>query len=100
MTSLTRKMSLRGFVHETAQQVAAWCDADGFAASGTVPSRAVFNVMPAFLLGSPADFVDMAIPELQRRGLFQTEYEGTTLRDHLGLPTPVSRWQNVPMVTQ
>jgi len=30
------------------------------------------------------------ILELQRRGLFRTEYEGSTLRDHLGLPKPVS----------
>jgi N-acetyl-S-(2-succino)cysteine monooxygenase len=28
------------------------------------------------------------IPVLQRRGLFRTEYNGTTLRDHLGLPHP------------
>jgi N-acetyl-S-(2-succino)cysteine monooxygenase len=59
-----------------------------------------FNVMPAWLPGSLTDFVDMVIPELQRRGLFRTEYEGTTLRDHLGLPTPPSRWQSVPMVAQ
>jgi hypothetical protein len=28
------------------------------------------------------------VPELQRRGLFRREYEGTTLREHLGLPRP------------
>jgi FMN-dependent oxidoreductase (nitrilotriacetate monooxygenase family) len=59
-----------------------------------------FNVMPAWLPGSLTDFVDMVIPELQRRGLFRTEYEGRTLRDNLGLPVPVSRWQSVPMVAQ
>jgi FMN-dependent oxidoreductase (nitrilotriacetate monooxygenase family) len=32
------------------------------------------------------DFVDIVVPELQRRGLHRTEYEGTTLRDHIGLP--------------
>jgi len=32
------------------------------------------------------------IPELQRRGLFRTEYTGRTLREHLGLPRPVSRY--------
>ena len=53
-----------------------------------------FNVMPAWLPGSLTDFVDMVIPELQRRGLFRTEYEGTTLRENLGLPIPVSRWQS------
>jgi len=31
-------------------------------------------------------------PELQRRGLFRTAYEGKTLRQKLGLPTPVSRF--------
>lgn len=32
------------------------------------------------------------VPELQRRGLFRTEYEGTTLRDHLGLSRPENRF--------
>jgi FMN-dependent oxidoreductase (nitrilotriacetate monooxygenase family) len=59
-----------------------------------------FNVMPAWLPGSLTDFVDMVIPELQRRGLFRTEYAGTTLRDHLGLPIPTSRWQKVQMVAE
>lgn len=59
-----------------------------------------FNVMPAWLPGSLTDFVDMVIPELQRRGLFRTEYEGKTLRDNLGLPVPLSRWDSVPMVAQ
>ncbi len=59
-----------------------------------------FNVMPAWLPGSLSDFVDMVIPELQRRGLFRTEYEGTTLRQNLGLPVPASRWQSVPMVAE
>lgn len=31
------------------------------------------------------DFVDLVIPELQRRGIFRTEYEGKTLRENLGL---------------
>jgi len=50
-----------------------------------------FNVMPAWLPGSLKDFVDLVIPELQRRGLFRTEYEATTLRGNLGLPVPVNR---------
>jgi hypothetical protein len=32
------------------------------------------------------------IPELQRRGLFRTAYEGRTLRENLGLPFPQNRW--------
>ncbi len=38
-----------------------------------------FNIMPPFLPGGLDDFVDLVIPELQRRGLFRTEYEGKTL---------------------
>jgi FMN-dependent oxidoreductase (nitrilotriacetate monooxygenase family) len=38
------------------------------------------------------DFVTQAVPELQRRGLSRREYEGTTLRDHLGLRRPESRY--------
>lgn len=51
-----------------------------------------FNVMPPFLPGSLNDFVDLVIPELQRRGLFRTEYTGRTFREHLGLPRPASRY--------
>ncbi|MFE5705959.1 LLM class flavin-dependent oxidoreductase [Rhodococcus koreensis] len=47
-----------------------------------------FNVMPDVLPSGFDDFADHLIPELQRRGLFRTEYDGTTLRDHLGLDVP------------
>jgi FMN-dependent oxidoreductase (nitrilotriacetate monooxygenase family) len=40
--------------------------------------------------GAFEDVVRMVIPELRRRGLFRTEYTGTTLRDHLGLTRPES----------
>ncbi len=52
-----------------------------------------FNVMPAWLPGSLRDFVDMVVPELQRRGLFRTEYEAATLRGNLGLGVPHPRWR-------
>jgi hypothetical protein len=48
--------------------------------------------MPPYLPGALNEFVDMVIPELQRRGLFRTEYTGRTLREHLGLPRPASRY--------
>jgi len=48
-----------------------------------------FVVMPAYFPGAFDDFVDKVVPELQRRGLFRREYEGSTLRDHLGLARPV-----------
>jgi N-acetyl-S-(2-succino)cysteine monooxygenase len=51
-----------------------------------------FNIVPPVLPQGLDDFVDYVIPELQRRGLFRLEYEGSTLRDRLGLPRPVSRW--------
>jgi hypothetical protein len=46
----------------------------------------VFDVLPPYFPGALADFVDLVVPELQARGLFRREYEGTTLRDHFGLP--------------
>jgi hypothetical protein len=44
-----------------------------------------FMVSAAQSPGTFNDFVDYVVPELQRRGLFRTEYTGDTLRDHLGL---------------
>src|SRR6202790_370803 len=51
-----------------------------------------FNLMPPFLPGGLDDFVALVLPELRRRGLFRTEYEGRTLREHLGLARPESRY--------
>ncbi|HET6305579.1 MAG TPA: LLM class flavin-dependent oxidoreductase, partial [Rhodopila sp.] len=51
-----------------------------------------FNVMFPYVPGGLDDFVDMVVPELQRRGLFRTEYEGKTLRENLGLPRPANRF--------
>ncbi len=51
-----------------------------------------FNVMFPFLPEGLNDFVDRVIPELQRRGIFRKEYEGTTLRDHLGLERPANQF--------
>lgn len=44
-----------------------------------------FVISPAFLPGAFEEFVELVIPELQRRGLFRKEYTGATLRDNLGL---------------
>ncbi|WP_186188281.1 LLM class flavin-dependent oxidoreductase [Burkholderia gladioli] len=49
-----------------------------------------FNLMPDVLPGGLQDFVDEVVPILQRRGLFRTEYEGGTLREHLGLARPAA----------
>jgi len=51
-----------------------------------------FNVMPPVLPQSLNEFVDLVVPELQRRGLFRTKYEGRTLRENLGLERPPSRY--------
>jgi alkanesulfonate monooxygenase SsuD/methylene tetrahydromethanopterin reductase-like flavin-dependent oxidoreductase (luciferase family) len=49
---------------------------DGFVVAGT------------HIPGSFEDFVRFVVPELQRRGLYGTEYTGATLRENLGLPVP------------
>jgi hypothetical protein len=51
-----------------------------------------FNIMFTYLPAGLDDFVDRVVPELQRRGLLRHEYEGTTLRDNLGLPRPENRF--------
>src|SRR5690606_26725101 len=69
---------------DIADQMEAWFS--GGAADG-------FNIMPQMLPGSLVDFIDLVIPELQRRGLFRTAYEGSTLRENLGLKWP-ARWHD------
>ena len=49
-----------------------------------------FNIMPPLLPAQLDVFSAEVIPLLQRRGLFRTEYTGTTLREHYALPLPTS----------
>ncbi|MFZ0151523.1 MAG: LLM class flavin-dependent oxidoreductase [Xanthobacteraceae bacterium] len=51
-----------------------------------------FTVMFPYLPGGLDDFVERVVPELQRRRLFRRDYEGATLREHLGLPRPKNRF--------
>ncbi|WP_440830439.1 LLM class flavin-dependent oxidoreductase [Pseudomonas fragariae (ex Marin et al. 2024)] len=51
-----------------------------------------FNVLVPHLPGGLQDVAQLLVPELQRRGLFRTEYEGTTLRENLGLQRPAYRF--------
>lgn len=44
-----------------------------------------FNLMPPTLPGGLDDFVELVVPEMQKRGLFRTSYVGHTFREHLGL---------------
>ncbi|TDF98789.1 LLM class flavin-dependent oxidoreductase [Paenibacillus piri] len=55
-----------------------------------------FNIMPQLMAGGLEDFLELVVPELQRRGLFRTEYTGTTLRDHYGLPYPENQFAVKP----
>ncbi|MEV5839274.1 LLM class flavin-dependent oxidoreductase [Nocardia sp. NPDC052112] len=59
-----------------------------------------FNVMPPYYPGGLEVFAEQVVPILQRRGLFRTEYTGTTLRDHFGLPRPESRYARRPALAQ
>ncbi len=51
-----------------------------------------FNILFPYLPEGLDDFVNLVIPELQRRGIFRTEYEGRTLRENLGLPRPENQF--------
>jgi len=52
-----------------------------------------FNIMPDMFPSGAEIFVDEVVPLLRRRGIFRTEYTGTTLRHHLGLPRPNSQYE-------
>jgi FMN-dependent oxidoreductase (nitrilotriacetate monooxygenase family) len=71
-----------GTPHSIAEQMQEWLFAAG--CDG-------FNVMFPYLPEGLDDFVDRVVPELQRRGIFRSDYEGTTLRENLGLPRPANR---------
>ncbi|MFC5590547.1 LLM class flavin-dependent oxidoreductase [Sporosarcina soli] len=49
-----------------------------------------FNIMAPHFPEGFKDIVELVIPELQRRGLFRTEYEASTLRGNLGVPIPTN----------
>jgi FMN-dependent oxidoreductase (nitrilotriacetate monooxygenase family) len=49
-----------------------------------------FNIMPPLLPAQLDAFATQVVPILQRRGLFRTEYRGTMLREHYGVPWPPS----------
>ncbi|WP_248745465.1 LLM class flavin-dependent oxidoreductase [Pseudomonas sp. MWU12-2037] len=75
--------SLIGTPTQIADELQAWFEhgaADGF------------NVLVPHLPGGLEDFAAGVVPELQRRGLFRTEYQGKTLREHLGLERPANRF--------
>ncbi|MGF6756707.1 LLM class flavin-dependent oxidoreductase [Paraburkholderia sp. GAS42] len=71
-----------GTPESIADQLQQWFEEEG--ADG-------FNIMSPWLPGGLSEFAERVVPELQRRGLFRTEYEGQTLRENLGLPRPQNR---------
>ncbi|MFC4137784.1 MULTISPECIES: LLM class flavin-dependent oxidoreductase [unclassified Microbacterium] len=50
-----------------------------------------FNIMPAVLPSGLEVFVEQVLPILRERSLFRSEYTGSTLREHYGLPRPVNQ---------
>lgn len=74
-----------GTPEQIADDIAAWF------ATGAADG---FNLMPDVLPEGLATFVDEVVPLLQKRGIFRHDYEGTTLREHLGLARPPSRYAN------
>ena len=76
-------LAMVGTPSTIADEMEAWFEAE--ACDG-------FNIMFPYLPGGLDDFVDLVVPELQRRGLFRREYEGRTLRENLGLPHSPNRF--------
>ncbi|GHD47665.1 nitrilotriacetate monooxygenase component A [Streptomyces mirabilis] len=68
----------------TPETVAA--ELDEFVTTGAADG---FILVPHLTPGGLDEFVDRVVPLLQERGAFRTEYTGTTLRSHLGLPEPI-----------
>ncbi len=79
--AVTGRQSFIGSPASIAQEINELVQAD--AADG-------FILVPHITPGGLDDFADKVVPLLQERGVFRTEYEGSTLRDHLGL-APLTR---------
>lgn len=89
------KMTLRDLYNLTAAARGHWvvCGtavgiADTMEAWFSAGAADGYNVLPPYFPGAFDDFVNLVVPELQRRSLFRMRYNGATLRDHLGLPRP------------
>ena len=82
LSALPGGLDFTGTPEGLAQLMTDWWDAG--AADG-------FTIMPNVLPDQLAAFVDHVVPLLQERGIARTEYAGTTLRDHVGLPRPAGR---------
>jgi FMN-dependent oxidoreductase (nitrilotriacetate monooxygenase family) len=87
MQVAARRGAVAGSALSIADRIQEWVEAG--AADG-------MNITFADATGSLDVFVDEVIPELQRRGIFHSDYRGSTLRDDLGIPRPVNRFAISP----
>ena len=76
-------LCLMGSPETVADQMEEWLETEG--SDG-------FTIMFPYVPGGVDEFVDRLVPVLQDRGLFRKEYEGSTLRENLGLPRPENRF--------
>ncbi|KAB8145680.1 LLM class flavin-dependent oxidoreductase [Chloroflexia bacterium SDU3-3] len=81
-----RALRLVGTPAQVAERLAEWFAAG--AADG-------FHLLPDVLPDGLDELVRTLVPELQRRGLFRSAYQGRTLREHLGLARPISQYAAV-----
>ena len=77
-----RQLEVIGTPEQVADLMGQWLKED--AADG-------FNVITLAMPGGYEDFADGVVPLLQKRGIYRTAYEGSTLRENLGLPRPTVR---------
>lgn len=78
------KLTMVGSASKIADEMQRWYDAN--ACDG-------FIITPSTMPGEFDDVVELLVPELKDRGLMRLDYDGDTLRDHLGLTRPTSRYQ-------
>jgi len=79
MSAARGHLVLVGTPEEIVDELQAWFE-DG-AADG-------FNILAPIFPQGLDDVIELVLPELRRRGLFRSEYEGATLRENLGLARP------------
>lgn len=73
----SKQLNIGVLIYGVGHHQAAWLDDDSYING--------FNLMPPTLPGSLEDFVDLVIPEMQKRGIFRKDYNGETFREMLEL---------------
>lgn len=85
------KRTFVGTPEQVVDEIQRWFE--GGAADG-------FNFFEALPNTSLKDFVELAVPLLQQRGLLRTEYSASTFRGNLGLPFPINRYTRQRLSTE